>query len=201
MIPSGILDLTRSFLNIIWTDEYPSLGPEQRTEARKGKELLPIVDQFCRTNNLNDELSQLLRSAALLWHDDLTGSHAISQRIHTADGSFLHGIMHRREPDNSNAKYWFRQTGNHPCYPALAATLKQLNGSNTDESANGSENGIPFADRLTKLISFDEWNAFAFVDACHNALKKPTDSFDYLGLKTVQGVEFFILMDYLFQNR
>ena len=43
-----------------------------------------------------------------LLHDYLDESHTISQRIDTPSGSFWHGIMHRREGDFSNAKYWFR---------------------------------------------------------------------------------------------
>jgi hypothetical protein len=53
---------------------------------------------------------------------DLHSSHEISQRIETPDGSFWHGIMHRREGDFWNSKYWFRRVGKHPVLKALAAT-------------------------------------------------------------------------------
>jgi hypothetical protein len=53
---------------------------------------------------------------------DLNLSHEISQRIETPDGSFWHGIMHRREGDFWNSKYWFRRVGKHPVLKALAAT-------------------------------------------------------------------------------
>src|SRR4051812_8366636 len=43
-----------------------------------------------------------------LLHDYLDESHKISQGIDTTSGSFWHAIMHRREGDFSNAKYWFR---------------------------------------------------------------------------------------------
>jgi hypothetical protein len=51
---------------------------------------------------------------------DLDESHRISQGIDTPSGSFWHGIMHRREGDFSNAKYWFRQVGRHPVFESLA---------------------------------------------------------------------------------
>jgi hypothetical protein len=46
--------------------------------------------------------------------DDLDRSHTISQSIETPTGSFWHGILHRREGDFSNSKYWFRRAGKAP---------------------------------------------------------------------------------------
>ncbi|VTS05988.1 hypothetical protein [Tuwongella immobilis] len=53
-------------------------------------------------------------------------SHAISQDLPNATGSFWHGILHRREPDAWNAKYWFRQVGNHPVIAQLRAQSPAL---------------------------------------------------------------------------
>jgi len=59
--------------------------------------------------------------AAGIWMlvDDLDRSHAISQSMPDATGSFWHGIMHRREGDFSNSHYWFRQAGHHPAMAAI----------------------------------------------------------------------------------
>jgi hypothetical protein len=51
-----------------------------------------------------------------LWlrFDFLEESHRISQEIDSPTGSFWHAIMHRREGDFGNSKYWWRRVGKHP---------------------------------------------------------------------------------------
>ena len=46
-----------------------------------------------------------------LYVDDLDRSHTISQGIQSPIGSWWHAIMHRREGDFWNSKYWYRQVG------------------------------------------------------------------------------------------
>ncbi len=54
---------------------------------------------------------------------ELDKSHAISQQYESADGAVWHGIMHRREGDFWNAKYWFRKAAGHPLYQTLRTHL------------------------------------------------------------------------------
>jgi hypothetical protein len=65
---------------------------------------------------LEDEAlaAPVLQAALWLYADDLDRSHRICQQIDDATGSFWHGIMHRREGDFDNSRYWFNKVGDHP---------------------------------------------------------------------------------------
>ena len=61
-----------------------------------------------------------------LYHDFLDEAHAISQGLDTAEGSYWHAIMHRRELDYWNAKYWFRRCPQHPIFDDLCQQASAL---------------------------------------------------------------------------
>jgi hypothetical protein len=60
------------------------------------------------------DVSPACRAGLYLYFDFLDESHTISQDLDTPEGSAWHAIMHRREPDPSNSKYWWRLVGPHP---------------------------------------------------------------------------------------
>lgn len=159
---------------------------------------MELADSFCQTNGIEENTQRLLQSAALLWHDDLDGSHEISQGIQTADGSFLHGIMHRREPDNSNAKYWFRRVGDHPSFPALAITIRDFAAANSKTLGKSGQVSGEF-DFVCSLIPNGSWDAFAFVDACHHAMNQtesPSAAEIQKNLQAIQELEFQTLLNH-----
>ena len=53
----------------------------------------------------------LVRGAILYALDELDQAHRVFQEDHTSLGSYWHGMMHRREGDFDNARYWFRRAG------------------------------------------------------------------------------------------
>lgn len=172
-----------SFFEIIRTETLPSLGPEVRTEVKESRLLLTEINRYCLDHQISGTQQELLRSAALIWHDDLDGSHTISQDIKTNDGSFLHGIMHRREPDSSNAKYWFRLVGEHPAFAKLAESVEKL-------SVESNER-----DLAASMTSAGQWDPFAFVDACSRAMQGRRNSSTYEFLQKIQELEFRALLN------
>ncbi|EMI40694.1 hypothetical protein [Rhodopirellula sp. SWK7] len=76
----------------------------------------------CRvtTQSGDSPLPPLVLSGLWLLAGDLDRSHSISQNEPSSQGSFWHGIMHRREGDYSNAAYWFRRVRSSPVLESLA---------------------------------------------------------------------------------
>ena len=114
------------FLAAIRTPTPMPLGPEVRAGVDDEAAVLERVRQFVEAHPDAEERSAHLRAAALLWHDRLDASHRVSQDLEDADGAYLHGLMHRREPDYDNAKYWFARVGPHPLTARLASAAKAL---------------------------------------------------------------------------
>lgn len=94
------------------------------------------------------------RAGLLLRHGQFEGAHEAAQDLHTAEGSFWHGILHRREPDPGNAAYWFRRAGNHPVFPALRDRAAEI--------AAGSSFHVG-----------EKWDPFAWIDFWEQARRKP----------------------------
>lgn len=47
-----------------------------------------------------------------LWYDakgDWDMAHNLAQEIETMDGSWVHAYLHRKEGDESNARYWYHR--------------------------------------------------------------------------------------------
>jgi hypothetical protein len=70
-----------------------------------------------------------------LYFDFLDESHKISQDDESdPDRNFWHAIMHRREPDPGNSKYWWRRVGNHPVLEQLREQFPEPYGFTTPEA-------------------------------------------------------------------
>lgn len=111
--------------SILREPRLPELGPGKPNLAMRS-----ALDQLTPEKafpSLSDR-SMALGCISGLWllHDFLDESHTISQELHSATGSYWHAIMHRREPDASNSKYWFRQVGSHPVLSQMASEVPAL---------------------------------------------------------------------------
>jgi hypothetical protein len=177
------------FLKLIATPDVPALGPEVRLGVEPLAALNRRLDDFFDQVAPASAPQDALRCAALLWHDHLAAAHGLAQDIANADGGFLHGIMHRREPDYSNAAYWFRRAGRHACYPVLA--MKASNAL----AATG-ETKLAAA-----LIHQGEWDPFAFIAACKAATTTGNADSQTTVLRDLQRLEFEALVEHLFGAR
>jgi len=166
------------------TPEPPELGPGPREGVQPEAALHRKLGGLLDGTDLSDEKRELVRSLVFLWHDHLEPAHVIAQRIENPDGAFVHGIMHRREPDYGNAAYWFRRVGRHAAFPEIAKRAKLLIQAG-EEEALGKE-----------LIRQGEWNAFGFIDACEQGSHRGVSDKRIRLLREVQSVETRVLLEW-----
>ena len=169
------------FTRFLQTPELAGLGPAPRAVVESEKTLDEQLKPLLIASNFTPERQKLIRALILLWHDHLDTAHTIAQEIDNADGAFVHGIMHRREPDFGNAAYWFRRVGRHPAFPHIAAAAK---GHFEREQA-----------LLRRLIADEQWDPFGFIDVCKESRGKPEAV--QQPLREVQKLEFECLLNSL----
>jgi len=102
----------------------------------------------------------------------LDESHGTSQELDTPEGSFWHAILHRREPDPANSKYWWRRVGSH-------AVIQRL----IEQSAR---------------LGYDYTSPFDFVDFCERVRGK--GGTDEKMAEDVQELEWQLLFDWCYQK-
>jgi hypothetical protein len=137
-------------------------------------------------------ISSAVEATALhagLWqiNDWLDESHNCSQSIEgkgEGNGDFWHAIMHRREPDPSNSKYWFRRVGQHACFEPLAATAAiALNECGSPEAGTWKK----------RLGTSGRWDPTAFVDLCQ-ATSRAGDEELAQAARRIQWAEMLLLL-------
>jgi hypothetical protein len=141
---------------------------------------------FAHAKIVDRDMAACCLAGAWLVNDFLHESHTISQGVETTSGSFWHGIMHRREGDFANAKYWFRRVGAHEVLQALGPVIAKLT---QDQSTEG------LASRIAPRGEFDP---FAMVDACQAALRSGGAEQEFC--RAVQQAEWESLFDHCYRR-
>lgn len=164
---------------LVKIDHQRPLDAGNPTQAAAAKlQAATLNAAFAHAEIVDTDMARCVLSGVWLLHDFLDESHTFSQAIHTSEGSFWHGIMHRREGDFSNSKYWFRNVGEHPTFADIASRV-----------ASEIEEG-------ETLLNGGDWDSFDFVDACQTALSTGEDASVCL---QAQQIEWEVLFDYCYQ--
>jgi hypothetical protein len=151
------------------------LGPGHENHA-----VLPLLEKLNTQGTLvgkvaDRSMADCCLAGLWLYHDFLDRSHSISQAIDTPEGSYWHALMHRREPDFGNSKYWFHRVGQHAIFERLGC-----------EAARQSPD---FGER---------WDPFAFVDRCEAAIRQGGQRAELC--RAVQHREWQLLFGYCYRR-
>jgi hypothetical protein len=153
----------REVLKLNLAQAYTQLVVKGPGNAQAMKTLDGATGELMLASPVKDmEEARSMLAGLWLWHDWLDPSHTISQSINTPTGSFWHAIMHRREGDFGNSKYWYARCEGHPVFTALAA------------NAAAFLNPLP-ADISYLRLTHNGWNASAFVDLVETVHNHPND--------------------------
>ena len=153
---------------------------------RPALERATVETAFAHATVADPNMARCCLAGLWLVYDFLDESHTISQSIDTASGSYWHGVMHRREGDFSNAKYWFRRAAGHEVLEPLGGRVSALAAGQGASGASG-------------LCSRDgRFDPFAFVDACHHALRSSGDA--EIWCRRVQQLAWETLFDHCYRR-
>ena len=174
----------------------PALAPSARSTAPDWLHAqLAQFDVSSVISEIGNQSDAMAMQAGLLQlHDFLDASHDLSQTVqgegrHQA-GDYWHAIMHRREPDYSNSKYWFRRVGRHPVFDALAQRSADILGRCESPSAS---------DWASRLRAANGWEPFAFVDLCE-ACSRSSDSSLTRAAEEIQFTEMLLLIEQTYRD-
>jgi hypothetical protein len=173
-------------------DPSPPLAPTSSWRSDLASELDAAADDDMLAGAVaNSWMARAVRSGLLLWNDALDPAHTLAMSEDVDDDlsrqtlDYWHGIMHRREPDYPNSKYWFRRVGNHPTFGAVLTAAK----ATIDVST------APASDPARQLVAAaDHWDPFAFIDLCEEHERSAGKTNELL--RAVQVAEIGALLDF-----
>ena len=109
--------------------------------------------------------------------DALPEAHAIFQESNDDEASYWHGMLHRREGDFDNARYWFRRAGVLPFF------------------ADAHREAGPHSDTMARQSN---WDPYLFTGQCE---QERFGADELTGeLRALQRVEFHAIFDYCWRQ-
>jgi hypothetical protein len=121
-------------------------------------------------------MASLIRGGLLYAVDAIDHAHRIFQDAKSDLGSYWHGMIHRREGDFDNARYWFRRSGRLPFFQKLHR-----------EAAESSS-------LVARQI---DWDPYLFTGQCEQVRFGAEEDRE---LALIQRAEFELIFDYCWRQ-
>jgi hypothetical protein len=119
----------------------------------------------------------LVRAGLFYAVDALDPAHRIFQEERSDLGSYWHGMMHRREADFDNARYWFRRAGRQPFFDRL-------------HRETGAHSGV-----MARQMS---WDPYLFTGECEQVRFGAEEKTEEMG--KLQRAEFETIFEYTWRR-
>ena len=119
----------------------------------------------------------LVRGGLYYAVDALSEAHALFQEAHDDLGAYWHGMMHRREADFDNARYWYRRAVALPIFNLLHRTA---------------------GEHSPDMLRQENWDPYLFTGQCEQARHGAPELTDEL--VKLQRAEFEALFDYTWRQ-
>ena len=105
-------------------------------------------------------------------------AHRLVDDPRTSDGVYWHAILHRQEPDDGNAAYWFRRLRKHPIFAELAAQARTIVAAHPQVE-----------------FRVGEWDPYSFIAFCDRARRQPGTVQETVAME-IQRTEWQLLFDH-----
>ncbi len=171
----------------VWTGSLPTVRPAGRASwpalAPARPQISWLAKAIHKVKGVTPRQTTLLRAGLYLMHDFLDESHSQSQSMEgDVDADLWHAILHRREPDYTNAHYWCRRIRMHPISGDLVSQALPI-----------------LAQAGITGFSTTTWDGARFVDLCERVAHE--DSPANLAARKVQWLEMSLHLTHCSRGR
>jgi len=125
----------------------------------------------------NPAMFALVRAGLIYACDALEESHVIVQATDGDESAYWHGMIHRREGDFENARYWFRRAGILPFFGELHHVASAVS---------------------SVVAAQSDWDPYLFTGLCERNKYGETETTGEL--QKLQRMEFEVVFDYVWRR-
>ena len=181
---SGLTAKIKKILELLPPRDRLFLRLERGKSVEVGRKA--VAQLTAKEAGVGEDRLLFVQSALYIYFDCFKEAHQIAQDHEGLFGNWLHAILHRREPDAGNSKYWYARIKiPSKVSQGIAQEALKVLGAHPTKDLEAFQK---------KLAKEGEWVSEAFVDLCEKVQSGKPDSSDYQALAQIQEIEWFNLL-------